>query len=37
VDDPVEIRAETVGKSFPGVEVRVIDPNTNKPVATDTV
>ena len=37
VDDPVEIRAETVGKSFPGVEVRVIDPSTNKQVATDTV
>ena len=25
---PVELRAETVGKSFPGVEVRVIDPST---------
>ena len=37
VDDPVKIRAETVGKSFPGVEVRVIDPSTNKPVAIDTV
>ncbi len=37
VDDPVELRAETVGKSFPGVEVRVIDQSTNKPVATDTV
>lgn len=37
VDDPVELRAETVGKSFPEVEVRVIDPSTNKPVSTDTV
>ena len=35
VDDPVELRAETVGKSFPGVEVRVIDPSTNKPVPTE--
>jgi fatty-acyl-CoA synthase len=37
VDDPVELRAETVGKSFPGVEIRVINPSTNKPVATDMV
>ena len=37
VDDPVELRAATVGKSFPGIEVRVIDPSTNKPVPSDTV
>jgi fatty-acyl-CoA synthase len=32
VDDPVELRVETVGKCFPGVDVRVVDPNTNEPV-----
>lgn len=37
VDDPVELRVETVGKSFPGVEVRVVDPDTNEPVPTNTV
>ena len=28
VDDPVEVRASTVGSDLPGVEVRVIDPET---------
>jgi fatty-acyl-CoA synthase len=37
VDDPVELRVETVGKSFPGVEVRVVDPNTNEPIPPNTV
>ncbi len=37
VDDPVELRVETVGKSFPGVEVRVVDSNTNEPVPPNTV
>lgn len=37
VDDPVELRVETVGKCFPAVEVRVVDPATNKPVPPNTV
>ncbi len=37
VDDSLELRVETVGKSFPGVEVRVVDPETNEPVPPDTV
>jgi fatty-acyl-CoA synthase len=37
VDDPVELRVETVGKCFPGVEVRVVDPATNEPVPPNTV
>lgn len=37
VDDPVELRVETVGKCFPGVEVRVVDPDTNEPVPPNTV
>src|SRR5665647_54800 len=37
VDDPVELRVETVGKSFPAVEVRVVDPGTNEPVSPNTV
>lgn len=37
VDDPVEIRVETVGKCFPAVEVRVVDPATNEPVPPNTV
>lgn len=37
VDDPVELRVETVGKSFPGVDVRVVDPVTNEPVPPNTV
>lgn len=37
VDDPVELRVETVGKHFPAVEVRVVDPGTNEPVPPNTV
>ena len=37
VDDPVELRVETVGKSFPGVDVRVVDPVTNEPLPPNTV
>lgn len=37
VDDPVELRVETVGKCFPAVEVRVVDPATNEPVPPNTV
>ncbi|HCO12141.1 MAG TPA: AMP-binding protein [Desulfonauticus sp.] len=32
VDDPIEKRVETVGKAMPEIEVRVVDPETNKPV-----
>ncbi|MDX1962468.1 MAG: AMP-binding protein [Pirellulales bacterium] len=28
VDDPLELRVETVGRAFPGVEVKIIDPAT---------
>lgn len=37
VDDPLELRVETVGKHFPGVDVRVVDPDTNEPVPLNTV
>jgi fatty-acyl-CoA synthase len=37
VDDPLELRVETVGKSFPAVEVRVVDPETNEPVPSNSV
>ncbi|AKB51162.1 Long-chain-fatty-acid--CoA ligase [Methanosarcina barkeri str. Wiesmoor] len=37
VDDPLELRVETVGKHFPSVEVRVVDPDTNEPVPLNTV
>jgi fatty-acyl-CoA synthase len=37
VDDPLELRVETVGKCFPAVEVRVVDPDTNEPVPVNTV
>ncbi|MDR0509647.1 MAG: AMP-binding protein [Rikenellaceae bacterium] len=30
LDDPVEVRAQTVGRPFPNVEVRVIDPETGE-------
>ncbi|MHB8767275.1 MAG: AMP-binding protein [Deferrisomatales bacterium] len=32
-DDPVERRVATVGRALPGVEVKVIDPETGRPVA----
>jgi fatty-acyl-CoA synthase len=37
VNDPLELRVETVGKHFPGVEVRVVDPDTNEPLPPNTV
>ena len=37
VDDPLELRVETVGKSFPGVEVCVMDPETGEILPPDTV
>jgi fatty-acyl-CoA synthase len=33
VDDPIEVRVGTVGRPIPGVEVRLVDPLTHKPVA----
>ncbi len=32
VDDPIELRVSTVGKPLPGIEVKVIDPDTGKEV-----
>ncbi len=32
IDDPVEIRVSTVGRAIPGVEVRIVDPETGSPV-----
>ncbi len=31
-DDPIELRVSTVGKSLPGIEVRVVDPETNREI-----
>jgi len=30
IDDPVEVRVGTVGRALPGVECKVVDPETNK-------
>jgi len=32
VDDPIELRVGTVGRVLPGVEARVVDPETNEPL-----
>ncbi|HHW71498.1 MAG TPA: AMP-binding protein [Clostridiales bacterium] len=32
VDDPIEVRVSTVGKPLPGVEVKIIDPDTGEEV-----
>ncbi len=32
VDDPVELRVTTVGRSIPGVEVKIVDPETGEEV-----
>ncbi|MBM7581648.1 fatty-acyl-CoA synthase [Caldicoprobacter guelmensis] len=32
VDDPIELRVSTVGRPLPGVEVRIVDPETGKDV-----
>ena len=31
-DDPVELRVSTVGQHLPGIEVRIVDPETNREV-----
>jgi fatty-acyl-CoA synthase len=36
-DDPVELRVETVGKAFPGVEAIVLDPDTYEPLPPNTI
>jgi fatty-acyl-CoA synthase len=36
VDDPLELRVETVGRPIPGLEVKVIDPATGKALADNT-
>ncbi|OZI11605.1 AMP-binding protein [Bacillaceae bacterium SAS-127] len=33
VNDPVELRVETVGRALPDVEVKIVDPTTNQAVA----
>lgn len=33
VDDPIELRVSTVGKPLPGVEVKIVDPETGDEVA----
>jgi len=33
VEDSLELRVSTVGRAFPGVECKVVDPETNKEVA----
>jgi fatty-acyl-CoA synthase len=35
VDDPVERRVETVGRAIPGVQVKILDPETGEERATD--
>lgn len=32
VDDPIELRVSTVGRPLPGVEVRIVDPETGRDV-----
>lgn len=33
VDDPIDVRVETVGCALPGVEIEIRDPKTGKPMA----
>jgi len=35
-DDPVELRVSTVGRALPGIEVRIVDPATNKELGPET-
>ncbi len=37
VDDPLEIRVSTVGRAYPNVEARVVNPETNEEVAANIV
>jgi fatty-acyl-CoA synthase len=36
-DDPLELRVETVGRVFPGVEAAVMDPETHQPLPPNTI
>ncbi|WRS26370.1 AMP-binding protein [Oscillospiraceae bacterium MB08-C2-2] len=36
VDDPVELRVHTVGRNLPGVECKIVDPETGEEVGVDT-
>ncbi len=36
-DDPIELRVETVGRVFPGVEAAVMDPETYMPLPPNTI
>ncbi|OQB11818.1 MAG: Long-chain-fatty-acid--CoA ligase [Firmicutes bacterium ADurb.Bin193] len=36
VGDPLEVRVSTVGRPLPGVECRIVDPETNKPLPDNT-
>jgi fatty-acyl-CoA synthase len=36
VDDPIELRVNTVGRALPGVECRIVDPATNKELPPNT-
>ncbi len=36
VDDPIELRVETVGRPIPGLEVKVVDPSTGEALADNT-
>ncbi|MCL2013858.1 MAG: AMP-binding protein [Oscillospiraceae bacterium] len=35
-DDPMEIKVNTVGRSLPGIECKIVDPQTNEELAPDT-
>jgi len=36
VDDPIEVRVNTVGRALPGVECRIVDPATNEELPPNT-
>lgn len=36
VDDPIELRVNTVGRALPGVECKIVDPATNKDLPPNT-
>lgn len=36
IDDPIEARVNTVGRSFPGVESKIVDPETGKTLPPNT-
>lgn len=36
-DDPIEVRVQTVGRALPSVECRIINPETNKELSTNSI